>query len=159
MFEDHYTIKMKENNSSGKGNLAVIRIKGDITVKRDIKDALHILRLYKKNFCVVIPNNKDYHGAINKVKDCVTWGEISDGVLKELIEKRGEEYNGRETDTKKKIKYNKFIVVNGKKLNKFFRLNSPKKGYGRKGIKEVFSKSGALGYRGEKINDLIMRML
>ena len=149
----------EKDNSNEKRNLAVIRIKGDITVKRDIKDALHILRLHKKNFCVVIPNNKNYYGTIKKIKDYVTWGEISNEVLKELIEKRGEEYKGRETDIKKKIKYNKFIVVNGKKLNKFFRLNSPKKGYGRKGIKEVFSKSGALGYRGEKINDLIMRML
>ena len=150
---------MKENNLSGKGNLAVVRIKGSIGVMRDIKDALDILRLYKKNFCVVIPSNKNYEGTIKKIKDYVTWGEISGEVLKELIEKRGEEYKGRETDTKKKIKYNKFIVVNGKKLNKFFRLNSPKKGYGRKGIKEVFSKGGALGYRGEKINELIMRML
>ena len=150
---------MKENNLSGKGNLAVVRIKGSIGVMRDIKDALDILRLYKKNFCVVIPSNKNYEGTIKKIKDYVTWGEISDEMVKELTEKRGEEYKGRETDTKKKIKYNKFIVVNGKKLNKFFRLNSPKKGYGRKGIKEVFSKGGALGYRGEKINELIMRML
>ena len=149
----------EKDNSNEKRNLAVIRLKGDITVKRDIKDALHILRLHKKNFCVIVPNNKNYEGTIKKIKDYVTWGEISDEMVKELTEKRGEEYKGRETDRKKKIKYNKFIVVNDKKLNKFFRLNSPKKGYGRKGIKEVFSEGGALGYRGEKINELIMRML
>ena len=36
---------------------------------------------------------------------------------------------------------------------------SEKKGYGRKGIKTPFSKGGALGYRGDKINDMIQRMM
>ncbi|MBS3102563.1 uL30 family ribosomal protein [Candidatus Woesearchaeota archaeon] len=140
-------------------NLAVIRIKGTVGITSEVKATLSMLRLYKKNFCTVVPDNENYNGMVKKVKDFVTWGEISNETLKELIDKRGEEYGGNETDKKGKIKYNKFFVSNGKKLKKFFRLNNPKKGYGRKGIKEVFSKGGALGYRGEKINELIMRMV
>ena len=60
---------------------------------------------------------------------------------------------------KGKIDYNKFVDVDGKKIKKIFRLNSPKRGYGRKGTKVSFKNSGALGYRGDKINDLIMRMI
>ena len=44
-------------------------------------------------------------------------------------------------------------------MKKFFRLSPPRKGFGRKGIKFAFTKGGALGYRGIKINDLIKRML
>ena len=49
--------------------------------------------------------------------------------------------------------------IGGKKIKKIFRLNSPKKGYGRKGIKVSFNNGGALDYRGDKINDLIKRMI
>lgn len=149
----------EKNTSNNKNGLAIIRIKGGIGLKNDVKSVLNMLRLYKRNFCVVVPNNKNYGGMIKKIKDCITWGEISDGTLKNLIKERGEEYKGPETDRKKKIKYNRFLVTDGKKIKRFFRLNSPKKGYGNKGTKEVFSNGGALGYRRDKINDLIERMI
>jgi large subunit ribosomal protein L30 len=149
----------EKNNSENKGNLAVIRIKGGIGLVREVKDTLSMLRLHGRNFCVVVPNTDNYTGMIKIIKDYVSWGEIDDNTLKELIEKRGEEYKDREMSKNKKIKYNKFTIHGNKKIKKFFRLNSPKKGYGRKGVKEVFSKGGALGYRGEKINDLIVRMI
>ena len=31
-----------------------------------------------------------------------------------------------------KIKYDDFVVINNKKLKKYFRLNAPRKGFGRK---------------------------
>ena len=40
-----------------------------------------------------------------------------------------------------------------------FRLNPPRGGFERKGIKVSFNSGGALGYRGEKINSLIKKML
>ena len=51
------------------------------------------------------------------------------------------------------------ITVDGKKIKPFFRLNPPAKGFGRKGIKVSFKAKGALGYRADKINDLIKRMI
>ena len=42
---------------------------------------------------------------------------------------------------------------------KFFRLNSPRGGFERAGIKRSFAVGGALGYRGSGINDLIRRMI
>jgi len=44
-------------------------------------------------------------------------------------------------------------------LKNFFRLNPPKGGFERKGIKIQYSLGGALGYRKEKINDLVVKML
>lgn len=148
-----------KNNPKDAEKIAIVRIKGGIRLRNEIKNTLNLLNLYKRNFCTVIPNNKNYNGMITKIKDVVTWGEINDSTLNQLFDKRGEEYKGREKDSKDKIKYKKFLVHGNKKLKKFFRLNNPKKGHGQKGVKEVFSKGGALGYRGEKINDLIIRMI
>ena len=144
-------------NSNGK--IVIVRVRGLTGVKHDIDETLKKLRLYNKNYCVVVPKTASYFGMIKKVKDYTTWGEIDENTYNALIEKRSEEYKGRISDRKGKMKYEKFVDVNGKKIKKFFRLNSPRKGYGRKGIKVSFKNSGALDYRGDKINDLIKRMI
>ena len=139
--------------------IAVIRVRGGINVNKKIKDTFNLLRLYNKNYCVVLDSTPAIIGMINKIKDYITWGEINDETYNLLIEKRGKEYKGREKDSKEKIDYKKFIVINNKKYKPFFRLNPPKKGYGRKGIKIGFKVGGALGNRNEKINNLIKRMI
>lgn len=145
-----------ENNNN---KIAVVRVKGLTGIRYDIDNTLRKLNLYKKNNCVVVPKTAAYIGMIKKVKDYVTWGNIEESTYNTLIEKIAKEYTGKATDRKGKIRYNKFIDVNGKKIKKIFRLNSPKKGYGRKGIKVSFNNGGALGDRGDKIKDLIMRMV
>ena len=148
--------KTKKANN---GKLAVVRVRGVIGVRHDIERTLKNLRLYKKNYCVVIPKTAGYIGMIKKVNDYVTWGDIDGDMHAALMEKRAEEYKDRVSDRKGKIKYMGFVNDNGKKIKRIFRLNSPKKGYGRKGIKVSFNNGGALGYRGDKIKDLIMRMV
>ena len=151
--------KTESKESSISVNLVAIRIRGLTKIKTKIEDTLQMLRLYKNNYCSVFPNNPVYEGMLKKSKDYITWGEIDEETLKLLVEKRGEEFTGKEGDTNSKIKYNYFFVSNKKKYKKYFRLNSPKKGFGRKGIKHPFANGGTLGYRGNKINDLIKRMI
>ncbi len=122
--------------------LAVVRVRGLVRVKKEINYTMELLGLHRKNYCVLV--DKKEIGMIKKVKDYVTYGEIDKETEDALIKKRGEKTKGRD----------------GKEvMKKFFRLSPPKKGFGRKGIKFSFSKSGALGYRGEKINDLLKRMM
>ena len=142
-----------------KVQLAAVRIRGKTGVKSGISDTLKMLRLYKNNYCAVFPNNPIYSGMLMKAKDYITWGEIDNDTFKLLLDKRGEEFKQRTSDTNNKIKYEDFITINSKKLKKYFRLNSPKKGFERKGIKQTFQNGGALGYRGAAINELIKRML
>jgi large subunit ribosomal protein L30 len=151
--------KKQSADSTGNRKIAIIRVRGLTGVMRGIDETLKKLRLYKKNYCVVVPRTENYLGMVRKISDYVTWGDIDEKTYNALTEKRMEEYKGRISDKKGKINYNKFTDANGKKIKKSFRLNSPKKGYGRKGIKVSFTKGGALGYRGDKINDLIMRMI
>ncbi|MBI2541102.1 50S ribosomal protein L30 [Candidatus Woesearchaeota archaeon] len=139
--------------------LAAIRIKGMVNTNRRIEDTLSMLRLYRRNYCAVAPDTHIIVGMLKKAKDCITWGEIDNDTFKMLVEKRGEEFKGTEKDSKNKIEYNDFAVIDNKKIKKYFRLNSPKKGFGRKGLKHTFKEGGALGYRGSAINDLIKRMI
>jgi large subunit ribosomal protein L30 len=114
------------------GLLAVVLVRGMIRVRQPIKDTLAMLNLKTKNSVSLIPNTPTMFGMIKKVKDYVTWGSIDLETLT-ILKKRGEHKN--------------------------YRLNPPRKGYGRKGIKKSFHIGGALGNRGEKINDLLQRMI
>jgi large subunit ribosomal protein L30 len=140
---------------------AVIRVRGKIHVKKEIKDTLNILRLNRVNHCVLIPKTPRMEGMIKKVKDWVTWGEISQKTLEILISKRGRLLGNKKPEGKElkdildKIKKEE-TLKSVKNLKPVFRLNPPRKGY--KNIKQAFPR-GALGYRGEKINELIERMI
>ena len=139
--------------------VAAIRVRGQTGVRRDIKATLRLLRLYRRNYCVDLPKNSAVEGMLRKAKDYITWGDVDEEGFRLLIERRGEEYKGRLTDSKGRINYRRFIEVNGKKIKPYFRLMPPRQGFERKGIKKAFSIGGALGFRGEKIKDLIMRMI
>lgn len=136
------TIKTVSKTDIGKGKLALILVRGLVGVRKDIKAAIFSLRLRKKHACVVIEDTHSNKASAVKCKDYITYGEIGDETLKQLLEKRGRK------DPKKKGY-----------LKKFFLLHPPRGGFERKGIKTPFNKGGALGYRGAKINDLIKKML
>ncbi|MEK6905231.1 MAG: uL30 family ribosomal protein [Nanoarchaeota archaeon] len=120
-----------------------------VKVVKPVKETLMMLNLNRKNHCVVIEDTPTYNGMLFKVKDYITWGEIDEATFAELVHKRGQLSDGR----------GKSVEINGKKYKRHFALNPPLKGFGRKGIKTSFKVGGGLGYRGEKINDLVKRML
>src|SRR3972149_4385220 len=72
-----------------KGRLAVVRVKGDFGNSADIKMTLKLLRLYKKNYCVVLPTNPQIIGMVQKIKDLVTFGEVSKEMMMKLLKARG----------------------------------------------------------------------
>ena len=135
--------------------LAVVRVRGINSVRGDINDTLKLLRLYRKNYCVVLPDTPSVRGMLQKAKDYITWGETDDTTVALLVEKRGEAYKGRTEGYHER----KYVEVSGKKIKPYFRLNPPRGGFERKGVKVATSIGGAIGYRGEKINKLIQRMV
>ncbi len=151
---------------------AVIRVRGRTGVRRDIADTLKMLNLTRVNHCVLIPDTPAYRGMLKKVKDYVTWGEIDESTAARLIRVRGRLYGDKPiTDEyiKENLGYENIeefakALVAGKALYKdipdvkpVFRLHPPLKGWEK--TKRHFTEGGALGYRGEKINELILRML
>ena len=153
--------------------LAVIRIRGEVNLAKDVAATFKMLRLYKKHSCVIVPNNQSFIGMINKIKDQVTWGEINENTLKLLLEKRAR-LAGKQKLTndylKEKLKIDienlaKDILSDKKQIKDvpgiklFFKLRPPLHGFERGGIKKQYSLGGSLGYRKEHINELLSRMI
>ncbi len=110
-------------------NYAVVRIRGRVDVRKDLEDTMKMLNL-TRIYRMVIVDDKNLP-MVKKVKDFVAWGEVTDDFIEKLKSKR------------KEIKKNVFA------------LNPPRKGL--KSTKLPYPK-GDLGYRKEKIKDLIERM-
>ncbi|HIQ51584.1 MAG TPA: 50S ribosomal protein L30 [Nautiliaceae bacterium] len=156
-----------------KKKIAVIRVRGTANVNPKADYTFKLLKLFKKNWCVVVDPTPQMLGMLKVIKDFATFGEIDLETFRELVKKRGRIVGDKPiTDEYVKEKLNmsldEFIekVYNGEMKLKdlpgvktFFRLNPPRKGWERGGIKKAFTQGGALGYRGEKINDLIKRMI
>ena len=150
---------------------AVVRVRGDVHLSEDERETFKRLRLTRVNHCVVVPANDVTKGMLQKLVNYITWGEIDRETLDALLKKRGR-IIGDEPVTEKYVK-----EVLGKRWDDFlnavldgsttltsvgvkpFRLHPPSGGYERGGIKKHFTVGGALGYRGEKINDLLRRMM
>ena len=49
--------------------IAVIRIRGTVGVKKDIKETMKLLKLSKPNHCMIMPETETYLGMIKKVKE------------------------------------------------------------------------------------------
>ena len=113
--------RTKEKKKSSKKYLAIIRVRGRVGVREDIAETLRRLRLHKPNHLAVYEDTPVIRGMVNKVKDYVTWGEVSEDFIKELDKKVEKEVDG------------------------LYRLQPPRKGWGRKGIKYTYAQGGALG--------------
>ena len=68
--------------------LAVIRIKGTVGIRNEIKETLRMLGLKKKNTLVIVPRSDSIVGMLKKVENVVTWGEVSDSLASELKNKK-----------------------------------------------------------------------
>ncbi len=130
--------------------IAVVRVRGGITVKKSIVETMSLLRLGKKHACIVIRDKPELMGMVKKCKDYVTWGEISEETftaLKKMAKEKalkGNEKNQGES------KEESILLHLG--------LHPPLKGWGRKGVKESFNRGGALGKR-NNMDTLIARMI
>ncbi len=151
---------------------AVIRVRGPVNVNRNIEYTMKLLNLTRVNHCIVIPEDPVVQGMLRKVKDYITWGEVDEDTLTQMIDARGrlqgdhnvsDDYLNQNSDFASIQAFAKGIVDGGTRYSELadvkpiFRLSPPRKGY--EGIKRSFRAGGALGYRGEDINDLIKRML
>lgn len=119
--------------------IAVIRIKGMVGINKQVSETLYRLRLRRKYATIVIEKPSEAQiKMLKNLRDFIAFGEINEDTYKKLKEKRG-------------------IKDKDGKLKPFFRLHPPRGGIDSK--KHFGVKKGVLGDNGEKINDLILRML
>lgn len=151
--------------------IAAVRVRGRTGIKKDIQDTLSMLSLTRINHTVLIKENPSYQGMLQKAKDYITWGEIDQDTLTQLIMKRGRlkgnikitnEHIKENTDYSSIEEFSKAIFdckadLEDAKIRPVFRLHPPRKGY--QNIKKTYKETGSLGYRGDKISDIIKKML
>ncbi len=153
--------------------LIVLRIRGDVDLRDDIRQTLRMLRLHKVNHATLVEQSESYTGMLQKVKDYATWGEVDATVLEKLLVKRGKATGNKSINDKYVTGNSKFSslkkftealatskasVGDVRGLKPVFRLHPPKGGFGKK-RKRSYSEGGQLGYRGKEINKLISRMI
>lgn len=68
--------------------LAVIRLRGKVGLDKKKEDTLNLLGLKRKNSCVLIPEGRSRLGMAEKVRDYVTYGEVSEEMIERLAKKR-----------------------------------------------------------------------
>lgn len=140
---------------------AVVMVRGVVGTNRKLKDTLRMLRLDRINHCVIVPKNQNYDGMLHKARNFITWGEIDRETLEKLVSKRGRFAGDKRVTDLNYAKELAQLMLSGKKVKDIgikpvFRLSPPSKGY--KSTKVLYPR-GSLGYRGEKINELIKRMI
>jgi len=151
---------------------AVIRVRGQADVNVDIRKTMELMNLTRVNHCVLVSDTDVMKGMLNKAKDYITWGEINAETLTKMISVRGrlsgdlpinDEYVKANTEFATVAEMAAAIISSGYRMKdaegakSVFRLHPPQKGY--EGIKRSFRNGGALGYRGDAINELIARMV
>jgi large subunit ribosomal protein L30 len=148
---------------------AIVRLRGEVNLRPEVKDTLAMLRIHRVNHCAVVGENHHYRGMIQKVKDYVAWGKIDDDTLAMLLEKRGRLSGNRrltEQFLKENTPYRSFrefasAVNSGSAsltdygIKPIFRLH-PARG-GLKTTKKTAGQGGDVGFR-EDLADLIKRM-
>ncbi|MDP6199500.1 MAG: 50S ribosomal protein L30 [Candidatus Poseidonia sp.] len=152
----------------------VVRARSDVKVERTIRETMGYMNLTRVNHAVIIPDNPQYRGMLQKAKDYITWGEADAGMVERMLSERGrmsgdapltDAIVAEHTDYKSISEFAKAIVDGDAKvkdvpgLKRVFRLHPPRGPKGWGGIKRSFVVGGALGSRGEAISDLVERMM
>ena len=114
--------------------VAVIRITGQLGLRKEVKDTLYRLKLRRKLVCILIEETDEVKmGMVKKIKEFVTYGKIEDKFVKELETKRGKD-----------------------KAKGFYRLHPPIGGF--KKSTKLPAPKGILG-KNDNIDKLLRRML
>ena len=152
----------------------VIRARSDRGVERSIRETMSMLNLTKVNHATIIPDPPTYAGMLQKVKDFVTWGEISAEAIAGLIRDRGrlmgdhpitdavvkDGSNYKDIDSfAKAIASGEATVKDLEAMKRVFRLHPPRGNKGWGGVKRHYTVGGALGFRGDAIEELAARMM
>ena len=150
----------------------MVKVRGTIRAQREVRETLKMLRLTRTNNAVLIDNRPSYIGMLYRVQNYVTWGEVSKETVALMLKERGRLAGGKKLtdESVEKLGFKSIDVLADaiasckaeyQKLSNvqpFFKLRPPSKGFKGK-TKKSFAAGGEAGYRGEKIKDVIKRMV
>lgn len=150
--------------------LAIVRIRGTMNTRDTIDETLRLLHLDRTNSCIVLPDTPSFRGMLAKARDRTAYGTITYETFRQLIAKRGRLEGNRRLDATsvKETGYEsvdalaealfegKAKILDVPKLKPALRLTPAV--HGLKSVKQHWPK-GALGDRGDKMDELIKSMM
>ncbi|MHA1745748.1 MAG: 50S ribosomal protein L30 [Promethearchaeota archaeon] len=165
--------KLKRSIPKPAETVCIIRIRGAHGMNRKIQNTLHLLNLYRVNSATVLRTNSSLLGMMQKVKDYVAFGPVSQDSIRNLLQKRAlltgskpltNDHIRSSTvyksidDLSKAIYDGKIRLNEVKDLKPVFRLHPPSGGFPGS-IKKAIGSGGSLGNVGEKINLYLKKMI
>ncbi|MFP4038641.1 MAG: uL30 family ribosomal protein [Candidatus Nanohaloarchaea archaeon] len=113
--------------------IAAVKVRGSVDAPHTIEDTMQNLGLENRNQIVFYEENDSIKGMMNKAKDFITYGEVSDDIIEEVEERYEEVESGTVIDAR-----------------------PPSKGF--RNTKKGVNQSGSLGKR-DSIDSLLKRMI
>jgi large subunit ribosomal protein L30 len=152
--------------------VCAVRVRGTVRASRETRETLQMLHLARNNYAVLIDDRPSFLGMLKTAQNFITWGEAAKETVHMLISNKGR-LAGNKKLTDEYVQNTGFKSLDElveaifnchieywklSNVQPVFRLHPPTKGFKGK-IKKSYSMSGELGYRGEKINELVKRMV
>lgn len=167
-------ISLKKNQEQVEDiTLCVLRVRGAHGMRRTIQRTLHLMNLYSVNSATILKSTPIIRGMLQKSKDYISFGPVSEDILKNMLKKRArltgnkmltDAHVRRSTVYKsvdglaKAIYQGKIQLREVKDLKPVFRLHPPIGGYPGS-IKKPVGAGGTLGNVGNKINIYLKKMI
>jgi large subunit ribosomal protein L30 len=131
-----------------------------------------MLHLTRNNYAVLIDNRPSLVGMLKAARNFITWGEVFSETVSALLKKRGRLVGNKKLTDEyaqtlgfKSLDELATAISDGRighwklpNVQPVFKLHPPSKGFKGK-IKRSFGSGGELGYRGDRINELVERMI
>lgn len=159
------------------GNLSplaiVVRIRGSVNVNKEVSETLRKLRLLRVNSSTLVRLNPSTEGMLKKAKDYLLWGRLDKSTLRLLLLKRGRLPGNRRLSDENVPKYTRFKTLDElveaawlsgspteaiRPVKPVFRLTPPKGGF-KRSVKKPVNRGGVLGNWGDRVNQIIRRMV
>ncbi len=133
---------------------AAIRVRGTVNIPPKIKRAFKQLNLNKPNHLVLLKENKISEGQLKLLSPYITYGVINKSTLAKLLKKRARLVGDKKLNEEwlKKKNFNSFLDLADAIIQNKITLQ-------KLGIRKSYKEGGALGFRGDDINQLILRMM
>ena len=127
-----------------------------VQIPNDVQETLYRMRLRQKYSAILLDDTPENAKLLLKVRNFVAFGDLSEDTFKALIAARGERLDRKPVSGTMKIPTTQ-AEVDKSGLKPFFRLHPPRGGIDCKNHFGV--RKGVLGNNGNKINDLVRKML
>ena len=152
--------------------IVAVRIRGVVRGSREARDTLAMLHLTRNNYATILDDRPSFIGMLREAHNFVTWGEISKETLAMLVAKRARSRGDRKLteeylekagfksaeDLAEAIFDSRIEYRRLRDIVPFFRLHPPSKGF-KGSVKKSIAAGGESGYRGAKIDELVVRMI